>query len=70
MEVDISDYAVGGILSMEGEEGLQKPVAFLFKSLNEIEKNYQIYNKEILVIIRGLEAWRHLLEEAQFKFKI
>ena len=23
-----------------------------------------------MAIIRGLEAWRHLLEEVQFKFKI
>jgi len=45
-------------------------VAFLSKSLNEIERNYKIHNKEMLVIIRGLEAWRHLLEGAQYKFEI
>jgi len=38
--------------------------------LNEIERNYEIYDKEMLAIIRGLEAWRHLLEGAQFKFEI
>ena len=27
-------------------------------------------NKEKLVIIRGLESWRHLLEGAKFKFEI
>ena len=27
-------------------------------------------NKEMLVIIRGLESWRHLLEGAKFKFEI
>jgi len=45
-------------------------VAFLSKSLNETERNYEIHDKEILAIIRGLEAWRHLLEGAQFKFEI
>jgi len=30
-------------------------VAFLSKSLNEIEKNYEIHDKEILVVIRELE---------------
>jgi len=30
-------------------------VAFLSKSLNETEKNYEIHDKEILVVIRGLE---------------
>jgi len=70
MEVDVSDYATGGVLSMEYKDKLWRPVAFLPKSLNEMERNYEIHDKEMLAIIRGLEAWRHLLEEAQFKFKI
>ena len=35
-----------------------------------MERNYEIHDKEMLAIVRGLEAWRHLLEEAQFKFEI
>ena len=38
--------------------------------MNETERNYEIHDKEMLVIIRGLEAWRHLLEGAQYKFEI
>ncbi len=45
-------------------------MAFLSKSLNETERNYEIHDKEMLVIIRELEAWRHLLEGVQFKFEI
>jgi len=70
MEVDASDYATGEVLSMEGEDVKWRPVTFLSKSLNEIERNYEIHNKEMLAIIRGLESWRHLLEGAQFKFEI
>ena len=70
MEVDASDYAIGDILSMECGDGLWRPVAFLSKSLNETERNYKIHDKKILAVIRGLEAWRHLLERAQYKFKI
>ena len=70
MEVDALDYATGGVLSMECGDGLWKPVAFLSKSLNETERNYEIHDKEILAIIRGLEAWRHLLKGAQYKFEI
>ena len=70
MEVDASDYATGGVLSMECKDGLWRPVAFLSKLLNETERNYEIYDKEMLAIIRGLEAWRHLLEGVQTKFKI
>jgi len=70
MEVDVSDYATGGVLSMECENGLWRPVVFLFKSLNKIERNYEIHDKEMLAIIRGLEIWRYLLEDAHFKFEI
>jgi len=70
MEVDASDYVMGGVLSMECGDRLWRPVAFLSKSLNETEQNYKIHDKEMLAIIRGLEAWRHLLEGAQYKFKI
>ena len=70
MEVDTLDYATGGVLLMECEDKLWRPVAFLSKSLNEMERNYEIHNKEMLVIIRGLENWRHLLEGACSKFEI
>jgi len=70
MEVDASDYVTGGVLSMECKDGLWRPVAFLSKSLNETERNYEIHDKEMLAIVRELEAWRHLLEGMQYKFKI
>ena len=70
MKVDTSDYVIGGVLSMECENGLWRLVAFLSKSLNETERNYKIHNKEMLAIIRRLENWRHLLEGTCFKFEI
>ena len=70
MEVNASNYATGGMLFMECKDGRWRPVEFLSKSLNETERNYEIYNKEILVVIRGLENWKHLLESTKFKFKV
>ena len=70
MEVDASDYAMEGVLSMECEDGLWRPVAFLSKSLNEMERNYEIHDKEMLAIIWRLESWRYLLEGVQSKFEI
>ena len=70
MEVDISDYAMGEVLSMKCEDGRWRPVAYLLKLLNETERNYEIHNKEMLAVIRGLENWRHLLEGAKFKFEV
>ena len=55
LEVDTSDYAMGKVLSMKCEDRLWRPVAFLLKFLNKTKRNYEIHNKEILVIIRRLE---------------
>ena len=68
--MDISNYATGRVLSMECRNGKWRPVVFFSKSLNETERNYEIYNKEMLAIIRGLENWRYLLEGTHFKFEI
>ena len=56
MEVDVSDYVMGGVLSMECKDRRWRPVAYLSKSLNEMERNYEINNKEILVVIRELKS--------------
>ena len=70
MEVDVSDYTIEEVLSIEEKDGLWRLVAFLLKSLNKTKRNYKIYNKEMLVIIRGLKNWRYLLEGTHFKFEI
>ena len=45
-------------------------MVYLSKLLNKTERNYKIYDKEVLVVIRGLENWRYLLENTKFKFEI
>jgi len=55
IKVDVSDYTTRGVLSMECEDGKWRLVAFLSKSLNETERNYEIHDKEMLAVIRGLE---------------
>ena len=40
------------------------------KALTEVERNYQIHDKEMLAIIRALEEWRHFLEGTVEKFKV
>jgi len=39
-------------------------VAFISKLLNEVKRNYEIHDREMLAIIRYLDEWRHLLEGA------
>ncbi len=41
---------------MKCEDEKWRPVAYISKSLNEAERNYEIYDKEMLAIIRCLEV--------------
>jgi len=70
VEADMLEYIIGGVLSIKCEDEKWRLVAFISKLLNETERNYEIHNREILAIIRCLDEWRHLLEEAQSKFEI
>ena len=69
MKVDISDYTIEEVLFIECEDRKWQLVAFLSKFLNKTKINYEIYDKEILVVIRRLKNQRHLLEGIKFKFK-
>ena len=59
VKADTSDYTTGGILLTKCEDGKQRPVAFISKSLNAIERNYEIHDKEMLAAIQCLETWRY-----------
>ena len=70
IEADMSEYAIGGVLSIKYEDEKWRPIAFISKLLNEAERNYKIHNREMLAIVRCLDKWRYLLEGAQNKFEI
>ena len=52
IEVDTSNYATREILSMRCSNELQRPVAFISKSLSDIERNYETHDKEMLAIVK------------------
>ena len=70
VEADASNYATGGVLSIKCSDEMWRPVVFISKSLSNTERNYKIYDKEMLAVIRCLEAWRHFLERTAIKFEI
>ena len=54
VEADASNYTTGGVLSMKCSDEKWRPVAFISKSLSDTERNYEIYNKEMLAVVRYL----------------
>ena len=70
LETDSSNFATGAVLSQQREDDKWHPVGFISKSLSEAERNYEIHDKELLAVIRGLEEFRHLLEGAKHQIEV
>ncbi len=47
-----------------------RPVAFFPKNHSAAECNYEIYDKELLAIIRAFEEWRPELEGSAFPIQV
>ena len=61
VEVDASGYAIGAVLMQRDEKGKRHPVAYFSSTLNEAERNYDIYTLELYAIVRALRHWRPFL---------
>ena len=62
METDASDYALTAILSIINKENEVHLVAFHSYTFTVAELNYDIHDKELLVIFEAFKIWQHYLE--------
>ena len=62
IETDASKYATGAVLSQLDSNGDRHPVSFISKTFSLAKRNYEIYDWELLAIIRALEEWRHYIQ--------
>jgi hypothetical protein len=70
METDVSNYAYGAVLSQKQTNGQHHPIRYMSKSMNLVERNYGIPDKEALAIVKGLQNWRHWLEQMKLPVQI
>jgi len=62
IECDTSKYASGAVLTQLDGNGERHPCAFISKTFSPTERNYEIYDQELLSIIRALQEWRHYIQ--------
>lgn len=61
LEVDASDFGLGAVLSQIDEDQNLRPVSFYSRQMCAAERNYPIYDKELLAVFAAFKEWRHLL---------
>jgi hypothetical protein len=67
IKVDASGFATGGVFLQKYDDVLWHPVSYRSESMTEAERNYEIYNQELLAIIQALEDCHHFLEGLHFE---
>ena len=55
LKTDSSDHALKSVLSQYDENDVLHPVTYFSQKLNTAESNYEIYDKELLMIIQCFE---------------
>ena len=58
---DVSWDASGGILLQTNSNGSWHPCSYLSQTFSPAKRNYDIYDRELLAVIRGLKTWKHYL---------
>ena len=69
MDTNASQYAVGAVIAQDFHDE-RHPIAYFSKTLSPAERNYDIYDRELLAIIYAVKAFCYLLLGAQQKFLI
>lgn len=64
VHTDASNYGVGAMLT-QTVDGVERPIAYMSRSLSGAEKNYSITERETLAVLAALEHWRCYLENGQ-----
>ena len=62
IECDVSKYVSGAVSTQLDSNGDRHQCAFISKMFSPTERNYEIYDQELLAIIRALEEWRHYIQ--------
>jgi RNase H-like domain found in reverse transcriptase/Integrase zinc binding domain len=63
-------FATGAILTQPDHRGKPCTIGFHSKTFSDTERNYNIHDRELLAVVHGLEAWRHLLADSALPITI
>ena len=65
LATDASDIGIGALLQQH-VEGTWKPIAFFSKKLNNVERNYSAFDRELLAIYKAVKHFKYFIEGHQF----
>jgi hypothetical protein len=70
IEIDASNFATGAVLIQRDPEGRKVAISYDSEALTASERNYDVYDRELLSFVRALRRWRHFLEGSPHRIKV
>ena len=62
LETNTLDFTIGAYLTQKGNNNKLRAMAYYSHKMIGLELNYNIYDKELLAIVKALREWRVYLE--------
>ncbi len=62
IEIDTFNYAVANILSQSDDEDQWHLIAFWFRMMIDVKRNYEIHDQKLLVIVAMFKHWRYYVK--------
>ena len=62
LTMDASDKAIGGVLHDNRKDGTSVPLAFVSRKLSVSERNYSVFDKELLAVFAATQKFRSYFE--------
>jgi hypothetical protein len=74
VHTDASSYGAGAILMQEKDNGngkpCQHPIAYYSSTFTPTERNYDVYERELLAVVKALDHWKAYLKWTTEPFTI
>ncbi len=64
IEIDMFNYAVASILSQSDNEDQWHLIAFWFRMMIDVERNYETHDQKLLVIVAMFKHWQHYVKDS------
>ena len=61
LETDVLDFTYGATLWVCRTNGSLQPCAYMSKKMDDTQRNYPMYDKELLAIVEAFKEWRTYL---------
>ncbi len=70
IKINAFNYAVMNILSQLNDEDQWHLIAFWFRMMIDVEKNYETYDQKLLVIVAMFKHWQHYVKNSYHTVKV